>query len=341
MINEITTLFNKTDELEDYLNNFKKIQNRTENKTTCQSFLKNFSNLEIILPKKISLAKINATKNSRIFFQALVEFSMPTEETVEFAFSVNDIAIHSDKKTLTAGSNQIVIMRNFEPLESEEIEIFLTIKPKNRKTLYLQMVSLFVWGDLEKIENVSYEAIETADKFVLSFIDNDSLYVKIADKNKGEYSFMDFDYLMPAISHSFVYDSVLGALLLFRVDKAGNLFLSNYNDLNEKLLFSKVKKVSVCSNGQGRILATIIKDNDCYYFEINANGSVSSLKKLKVASVKPTNCHCYFNEYRGEFFILVADKNNSNYLVSEIKGTAFGVDNISATYSIFVELAQG
>ena len=29
MINEITTLFNKTDELEDYLNNFKKIQNES------------------------------------------------------------------------------------------------------------------------------------------------------------------------------------------------------------------------------------------------------------------------------------------------------------------------
>ena len=341
MINQITSLFNKTDELENYLENFKKVQKRTENKTSCQSFIKNFSNLEVILPKKLLISKVSAEKNSRIFFQALVEFSLPTSETVDFTFLVNDIAIHSDRKTLGAGSNQIVIMRNYEPLESEELSIYLLIKPKNQKALNLQMISLFVWGDLEPLENVTYSAIETSDKFMLSFIDSGSLYTLLTDKQKGEYSFTNFEYQMPAISHCFVYDEFMNELLLFRVDENGNLFLSNFNDLNEKLILTQVKKVSACSNGQGRLLACVIKNNGCEYFEIDANKNISTIKKLKVASVKPTNCYCFFNTFRGEFCIAVADKNDSNFFVSEIKQTASGANNISATYEISVELSHG
>ena len=69
MINQITGLFNKTDELEQYLDNFKRVQNRASKKNSCLSFFKNFSNLEVVLPKKILIAKFQAKKNSRIFFQ--------------------------------------------------------------------------------------------------------------------------------------------------------------------------------------------------------------------------------------------------------------------------------
>lgn len=340
MINKITGLMNKTDELEKYLDSFKKVQNRTLNKNTCLSFLKNLSNAEVILPKKILLAKVDGKANSRIFFQGLIELSLPAKETIELTISVNDIAISSEQKTLSDGFNQVVIMRNYEPLVDGELSVYLTIKPKNQRQLFISGVSLFVWGDFDAESLDDYQVIEINDAYLITLSADGSLYYKLTAKEKGEFSFSNLEFFAPSKSHAIAFDEQNSKTMLLRVDPRGNLFATDFFKFDEKFITSGVSKVSVAGNGCGEFLVSFIKNKSCYYFEMDIGKNFSLIKKLNTPYMVPASCTVIYNKFCGCYEISVSDKKQNNYLTRQVKESEGCADNISASYVIEVKKVE-
>lgn len=339
MINEITGLISRTEELEKYLEKFEKQQTKNSKKNVCLDFSRNYSNLEVILPKKVLVARVNAEQGSSFFIQAVIDFTLSTSETVEFSLSINDISIYKVKKTLGSGSNQISIMSSFVPVLSEEVEIFVTITPQNQKQLLLSSVTMFVWGDFDITNKCEYEILETSDKYLLTLLYNNIIYYRFADKLNGEYTFSDFSYLAPAIDYSVIYDENNDSVVTLRIDENGNLFYSSLLGGSETLLIGGTEKVSASiSPESGKILVAVIKNKKCKYFEISGGGEISLLNDLKYGNHKITDCYVFYNSHRQKFCVILTAENLSNYYAEEIDETTSAVENISASYSINVSL---
>ena len=336
MINRLLDLTNKADEFEKYLSSFDSFQKKLSKKANCLSCIKNFSNTEIILKKKILITKIQATEKSNIFFQCLLDLNMSNSEEIEFSFIVNDICIYKSKKNLNSGSNQVCVMQNYMPIASENLDIYIEINPLNNKQVNLSMASLFMWGKFNYEPEISYQVIETNDKYLISLMDNNSIYYKLVDKMKLKLNFSDFTFLDNAISYSFCHDTENNKTYYFRVDLMGNLFYSDFYNQNEIYIESNVSKVSCAVSNNGNILVCYIKNNTCFCFEIY-DKQISYHKRL-FSNISATDCLCYYNKFRDKFCIIATSSNDSNYFVEEIDDNFSQIDNINASYSVSIEL---
>lgn len=337
MINQILDLNNKTEELERYIKNVEKQQSQALKNSTCESFVKNFSNVEIIGTKRLFLTTLQAQKNEKLFFQCLIDLQIVSSDYVYFSLLANGVAIQKYRKKLQDGESQISILQNYEPLATENIDIYLEITPKNETSVKVGQVSLFVWGNFKEKSQTNYQIIETQDKYLLSFLSDNMLYCKLTDKICGEYSFIDFETFGEASSYSFVYLPNSKKIYLFRVDSQKNLHLVDFITRNESFVCSNVTNVSAVSSNQDDVLISIISDSDCYYFEMSASLEFSTIKKIEYDRVKLVSSICIFDKNNNEFFIVLNGKKNDNYLVKAVSDTNKCIENISAEYLISVE----
>lgn len=338
MISKISDLSNKTEELERYIKNVEKQQNQLKKQSTCESFIKNYSNLEVVGKRNVFITQIGVISGEKLFFQCLIDLSIVSSDYVYFSLIANGICIQKNRKKLQSGSSQITILQNFEPLETEDVDIYLQISTKNETLLTVGQVSLFVWGSFENKISIDYQILETENSYLLSFVDNNILYYKFTEKITGEYSFLDFESYGSAISYSFVYLPNSKKLFLFFVDVLKNLYYMNFEDKNLIFLESNISFVGADSSDSDEVLITIVKDNCCFYFEMNENFAISSQKKLDYDKTKIISCFPYFDEYNREFYIILTGKNNDNYLVKCVNDEFKTIENISSNYLISIEV---
>ena len=149
MINSLSTLAKQNEELRQEIELLKNSQSQESKLANCVCINKSFSNLEVILPKKIILSRLSFNQSSSLFFQGQINVFSTISEEVEFSLIINTVSIHKIKKKLNLGNNQINIFCNFNPILDENAVIFIKISPKNQKPIYLQDISLFVWGTVE------------------------------------------------------------------------------------------------------------------------------------------------------------------------------------------------
>ena len=338
MINQILDINNKTEELKKYIKEVEDQQKKAEQKSTCKNIIKNFSNLEIMLPKKILLTKLEASQGESLFFQCLIDLSLVSSDYVYFSLVIGDIVVQKYRKKLQAGENQVSILQNYTPITSGEIEIYLQLYPKNEKAITVGQISLFVWGNFTQKTETNYQILETNDNYLLSFLDNNTLYYKLTQKAEGEYATIDFNEFCEAKSYSFAFMPVSKKLLLFRVDSLGNLFYMNFEDKNENFICDNVSFVSACSSANDLILVSIVREYCCYYFEFDTNNNTSKINRLKNFNIKIHSCTNFYNSFTNEFYIVVSTKNGENYLFQEKLQDSKVIENINAKYLITAEI---
>lgn len=336
MINKLKTTYRKTIALENQVQELSHSKNDIKNQTNCVTFSRQLLNLSIRVTKKIFLAEFEVTKGSSLYFQNQIEMNLTESHKVRFTLIVNGVYVYRSNKELSAGYNNITIMKAYEALLSEKVQVYLLIEPEFGKEVILTGETLAVWGITEKKEVSNFEALETPTNFVLGFIDNQTLYYLLAPKELSGYTFEDFSVWGTAISCSFVYDSVNDALILFYVDANHNLFMLNFVNKNQTYIESDVDYVSACSNDES-IFACYVKNNSIFYFDYK-NLIVSNHKKLERVSTKFVTCKSAFNLYNNKFYIVGTDKFASNYLFESVTHDFADSMQISAGYTFNISI---
>ena len=336
MINQFTELKNKTNELEDELLNLKTEKQGEKSESHCLNFSRNFSSLEVILPKKIFVARIQPSKKTNIVLQMLVDLTLSVSESVEINLICGEFSIYKYRKVLTEGSNQISIMQNFEPLTTDKFPVYLEITPLTKKNIMVNQISLFAWGDLLGKYSTNYQGIETKDSYLLSILDNNCVYGLMTEKKENEFNLIDFEFIDNAISYSIFYSEKDDIVYFFRVDLNGNLFFSSFFDRYEKFIASGVSEVSADVSDSGVILVSYIKNNKCYYFEIDENKRISMHKRLYCNYVLISKTLCFYNKLKGKFIIIATGLNDNNYLIEQLDETFSNNNTVVAEYSFSV-----
>lgn len=336
MIDKINELVRKTGELENKLLTLEAQQNEEMNRTNCLSFSHHFSNMEIILPKKIYITRIKPSNHSNIFFQCLVDVFLEESESVEISLIVNGLSIYKYLGVLSPGSNQVSIMQNYEPITLDRFSIYIEVTPQSRKAVYISSVTILSWGYFSDDVSPTYQALEVEDGYFLSMLSNGSIYYNLAGKETAALAFSDMTFLDNALSYSFVYSEKDYTMYLLRVDPDGNLFFGTLDKGNEIFITDNVTNVSADISDERKILVTYIKDNQCYYFEIDENKSVSVHRKLYYGYNKFVKTLCYYNKYCKKFLIIPTGELQSNFLFEELPESYFADNYISAEYNFTV-----
>lgn len=333
MINAIKTLLNKTSELEEKINLLSKKTNTINNSNSFICFSKGLINLSFLNSNTMSIAKFETIKNSSLYFQNQIELNIPTKQTVKISLIVNDIVIYKSTRELEAGFNQITIMKSYTPLLSEQSELFLKITSENNSMITIITDTLFVWGLSNFNKQTEYQAIGIQDKILLSINTNDSLYYLTCTQNEEHaFNFEDFIFFGNSKSSSFVFDSENNILYLFRVDSDGNLFYKIFGTDNEMFIDTNVSHVSA-AYGNNKLIFCTVKNGQCFICEIN-NGNISSPEPLSNINVFAVKTHLYFNPYNKKFYVIISDKNESNYITESISETEISHPYINVTYTI-------
>ena len=334
MINVIKTLINKTNSLEESFNNLSsnKIENVVNNNFIC--FSKGHIDFSFLNSNKFLIAKFETKQNSALYFQNQIELNIPVSQNIKISLIANNIAIYRSTRKLQSGFNQLTIMKSYTPLKSEEVELYLEIIAEDNSLITIISDTLLVWGLSNITSNIEYQAIETNNNFLLSYINNNSIFYKYTNKETISLNSEDFTYYSSAISYSFCYFEPIDKVYLFRVDLDGNLFYCNFNNNYEHFLDSDVSFVSCISNNK-LILVSYIKNNSCYTIEINSSFNISSPNKIN-CDIPFIKTYSYFNKYNKKFYLILTDSKNSNYIVENMDVLNVNHFNINATYSIEV-----
>lgn len=333
MIDAIKTLLNKTNELENEINNFKNEESNVQVSNNFACFSKGLINLSFLNSNKLLIAEFETKQNIPLYFQNQIELNIPSDQEVKISLIINNIAIYRSTRKLQAGYNQFTIMKGYIPLKSEQVEIYLKITSEEDSPMTLISNTLLVWG-INNINNqVQYQAIETKNNFLLSYLNNNTLYYSSQNKNEIELNSEDFTYYANSISHSFAYLQTQDLLFLFRVDLDGNLFFTNFSNINELFLESGISHVSSCSNND-LIAISIIKNGKVYVAEFYQNGTISKFQEVDCQNIYVVKTYLYFNKYDNCFYMILTDKNNANYLIKNLKNFITENHFINAKYSI-------
>lgn len=336
MIDKIKTLLNRTTELEEEVDNINSNSQEIVETNNYITFTKNLLNYSILNTQRILVAQVEVTQNSNIYIQALVELSLSTAQKVTFSIIVDEISIYKSTKSLSSGFNQISIMKAYTPLVSKQIDIYIEITPTENKLLTLTTISLSIWGIVESKNNLKYQAVETEENFVLSYLANNEMYYKTTNKDISTNNAEDFVRYKSAKSFAFAYDSTNKVLYNFRIDMSGKLFYSNFDDKNEIYLTNNAEDVSACSNDD-IILVTYIKNNTCYFMLINENSNISEEKQLYFNNYIIKNCYCYYNSFNEKFYVILTDEKNSNYFIESYNESASNQESINASVSLLID----
>ncbi len=330
MIDKYKNLLSKTIEIEESLKSIETIKESTQNLST--SFNKSFLNYSIIGTKRISIASFDIKKDLTITLQCQIDLSLLSKQNISFSLIINDFCVFLTRKQLESGHNQIVLTKNYTSYNNEKLNIYLEINTLDNKVATLESENLLVIGlNVNNNEN-EYNAIESNDGFLLSCLVNNNLYIKNTDKNLKTLNLEEFNYLASAKSHCIVYLKNQNKTYIFRVDLNGKLFYCNTDDMNEKYITDKVNKVYT-STDDNIILVSFIKNNSCYYFDIE-NGNVSKISKLEFVNNPLISCYNYYNKFNDKFYLIVTDRYNSNFIVESIIPKNSTGENLKVDYKI-------
>lgn len=330
MIDKYKNLISKTNQIEESLNLLEANQENSQSYTT--SFTKNLLNYSIIGSKKLLLANFDIDKNATLTLQCQIDLNLLSSQNIAFALYINNFCVFLTKKILNSGYNQISLIKNFTSQKSENISVYLEIKTLNNKVITLLTETLLVHGLNSNFDKVEYNAIELSQGFLISFLNNNNLYLKYSDKENLTLSLDDFTYHATAKSHCITYMQEANKVYLFRVDEDGRLFYSNLANDNEIFITHNVKNVYAAAS-QNKIFVCFIKDFSCYYFDIE-NNIVSNIFKLDFINSPLSACYAYFNNLNNKFYVIVTDKYNSNYIVESVDEHLTNGENIKAKYKI-------
>lgn len=333
MIDKIKTLLNKTNELEEKINTLSSNQSNIYNSTNFVCFSNGVLNLSMFNSDKLLLAEFETLENFPLYFQNQIELNIPTSQTIKISLSINKITFFKSTRKLQSGYNQFTIMKSFVPLKSEKVELYLKITTEDNSPITIISNTLFVWGINSYSNNVSYQILETEENYYLSYLNSNLLYYTKIDKKETELNSEDFTYYSGAISYSFAYLKSIDSVFLFRVDPDGNLFYTNIINNNEKFIDSNISHISTAYKNN-LILISVIKDNQCYTFEMNDNEIFSKPNLIDSNNISLTKSYLFYNKFNGDFYIILSDKYNSNYITKSLKEYNFNQHLINAQYSI-------
>lgn len=333
MIDKIKTLLNKTNELEDKINTLNNSQSKTPSSTRFVCFSKGLLNLSFLNKNRFLIASFEVKQNSPLYFQNQIELNVPLSQNIKITLIVNNIAIYRSTRKLQTGYNQLTIMKNFIPLKDEQLELYLEVTAEENSLITLISDTLFVWGISDILNNIQYQAVETPENFTLSYLNNNTIYYSEINKETATLNSEDFTYYASGISHCFVYSIAHQNLFLFRVDINGNLFYCNFKDKYEKFITSNVSYVS-CSSNESIISIAIIKNNTCYVIEMDSNFNLSDESKVESNNICVERCYLHFNNFNNKFYLIVSDKNNSNYIMEGLNPTSKNHSYINSNYTI-------
>ena len=330
MINSYSALTKKTIELESQLEELKNNFENTESSPNCIVINKNFSNLEILLTKRVSLSKITFGKDSSLFFQGQVEIVSSANQEIIVSLLVNSTCAQKIVKDVSIGSNSIPIFCNFTPISVKNIYTYIKIEPKSQKAVYLQNISVAVWGASLESDDLSYQALELDDNYLISMLYNQTLYYKIIPKEKNEFLISDMDFIDYVVTYSFV--KITNDVLLFKVNERGDLFYSKLSEM-EKFITGNVTAVSAVST-KNETFVFFIQNNACFQFQIDSENNISNFKKIECNNYKIKNVYAYCKKETDKVYIVLTDINNSNFLLEQINETKKQIENISANFNI-------
>lgn len=336
MIDKIKTLLNKTNELEDKINSLSNNQNNSYNTNNFVCFSKGQLNLSFANSNKILLAEFETIENFPLYFQNQIELNIPTSQTIKISLSINKITFFRSTRKLQAGYNQFTIMKSFTPLKNERVELYLQITTENDSPITILSNTLFVWGLCNHSNEIQYQVLETNDNFYLSYLNNNTLYFSKIEKTETELNSEDFTFYSSAIGYSFAFLKSTNKVYLFRIDLDGNLFFTDIEDNNETFIDSNVTHISTCSSDDC-IKISIIKNYNCYAFEMNENEIFSNHAMVDSNDILIYKSYLYWNKYNNNFYLILTDKNNSNYLTKSIPEYQSNNHFINAEYSIEFE----
>ncbi len=334
MINNFSYLKRQTENLEQEIELLKLNNKKEEKSTNCVCINKNFSNLEVILPKKILLGYLNFSQTSSLYFQGQINIFLTQSESVEISLIVNNISIQKLEKNLVLGNNQINIFCNFTPILTENAVVFIKITPKNKNSIYIQEVSFFIWGMFETQNESTYQALELNNNYLISFLSSNNIYYKIIPKEENEFCFNEFENLDIGYGFSFAYSKESNQIFLFRINLNGDLFYSKLNE-TEEYLISKISYVSAISLNN-ILYVFCISDGKCLYFEIDELGNMSLTKTINTYFNKLVRVNAFYNDYNNKIYVNISDSKNSNYLMEQTIETTNVASNISASYSLTI-----
>lgn len=315
-----------------------KLQSKTKDMITSIGFTvytKNLLNLNIIKSYKFRLKTLENKNKSSQFFQVKIKFLNNFTQNITFNLFADNIQIASDTQNYSSGINEAIIYGTYSNLVSDKIVLELQIQPNANKQVTIFNTTLTIWGDIQNSNN-EYSASESNDKYFLSYLSNNRLYYKIFKKNE-DVNNVDFDFFEEAISHSSC--CLNNNIYLFRVDLDGNLFFSNTSNFNEIFICNNVSKISCCAT-ENKIIFVYIKNNTCFYGEIN-NDIVISNNKLNSPYGLYKDCYIYFNKFNNKCYIIITGINNTNYLLESINETNCSSENVKASINLNIEILEG
>ena len=333
MIDKIKTLLNKTNELEEKINSLSNNQNNFYNASNFICFSKGLLNLSFFNSDKLHIANFEMLENFPLYFQNQIELNVPTSQTIKISLSLNNITFFKSSRKLQAGYNQFTIMKSITPLKTEYSDLFLKITTEDGSPITIITNTLFVWGICNHSNDITYQTIETDDSYYLSYLNSNMLYFTQIAKKEIELNSEDFTLYSTAKGYSFSYLKSQNKIFLFRIDLDGNLFYTDIKENNEKFIDTDVSYVTTTFNND-LIIISIIKNNMCYTFEMNENEVFSHPIMVNSNDISVVKSYLYFNYFNNDCYLILTDKNNSNYITKSLKEYSFNQHLINCNYSI-------
>lgn len=260
-----------------------------------------------------------------VFFQNKVIIEANAVGKILVEILLDDVAILAEERTLVIGQNEIILMKTYDNTTITDANISIRIKiVSNSYACEVINNVLAAWGSVEDtlaVENIQMRAIENNDKLLVSYTENNKLYVATTDVKEKSFAADDFQFVASGISHCFAKDKQ-DTLYLFRVDDNGNLFYSKYsNVLNETKIDENVSVVyaSKCISAHAEDILVCYIKNGVPMFRCITNGVFGSATNFDVPSGKYVDIEIADAEDADRMFVICTHSNLSNYIVHSVK----------------------
>lgn len=309
MIDKIKSLTSKINALESKIDKIALKANSTKI-NTAKIINKKFLNLSILNSSMFKIAEFTSTNNNSLSLICKVKFYLPSSQNVEISLIVNNISIEKTTGKFTTGENEVTLVQNYQPLTNSNNIINVSISSLDKKQIELTSINLNIYGLDSDNFSTSYNFIKTQDSVWIMVLNNEELFLLNSPIENQYFNSSDFTYHSASKSASFA--KINETVYLFRVDTDENLKYSILPNSKETLLQTNISHVSASGN-DSIILLVFIKNNKAFYmtFENNTTSNPKSLFPTKSF----TSTFTYYNNYNNKFYVILSDKNNSNYLV--------------------------
>lgn len=335
MINDFKSFNYRLGIVEEKLNKLE-IENSSEAEDNeFSSFSKNLINYNVLSKKKFFVAEFDVAKNKSIYINTQIDFSTQSKQKVFINLYANDKIFFNTSKTLYAGEQETITLSEYKSNKKEHIKFYVEIEPQEGILVIVKNISLFLLGLKKDFNKNEYNVIELKNEYLISITNNNSIFIKNIPKTNIELSYKQFEHLKSAISHSFVYIKENEKLYLFWVDIGNRLFCLDMDTKEKKFIDDNVTHVSATSN-EDFILVSYIKNKSSIILEIRILKQFWTKIHVNLLNNSLISSLSYYNNYNEKFYIVLTDKNFSNYLIESFDESSSHGENVSANYSITV-----